>query len=339
MSRSVQTATAAWDTAIELSGVSKEYSQRQRGGKFDWQQFLHPQYRTVRALDDVSFSVKRGELVAYAGPNGAGKSTTFKLLCGMLAPDGGSVRVMGREPLRERIPLMRRTGVLFGGRTELWWDHPVITSFEWKRSVWDIDADTYERMLGMAVRELEIEPILHTFARELSLGQRMRAELAMLLLHDPELILLDEPTLGLDVLSKQRMIELLRRLNEQRGVTILVTSHDMDDLQHMARRVIMINGGRLAFDGEFAALQEKSGMLRRITVTASRMPELNGAKLVLRDGNRYTFEADLTHTNMKQLLYSISLMDGVQDVESARAPIEDVIARLYAQWNEPGALA
>lgn len=336
MSRLDQTATAAWDTAVELIDTSKEYTQRQRGQGGVWHQFIHPEYKRIRALDGVSFSIRRGELVAYAGPNGAGKSTTFKLLCGMLAPDGGQVRVMGMDPLKKRIPLMRRTGVLFGGRTELWWDHPVITSFEWKKAVWNIDDGVYRSMLDLAVRELEIEPILHTFTRELSLGQRMRAELAMLLLHDPELILLDEPTLGLDVLSKQRMIELLRRLNETRGATILVTSHDMDDLQHMARRVIMINNGRLAFDGEFAALEAQSGLLRRITVTASAAPELTGARLIQRDGDRYTFEVDLTQVEMKQLMYSLSCMDGVEDVESGRAPIEDVIARLYEQWNGKG---
>lgn len=338
MSRSARTDIAAWDTAVELKNTSKEYTQRQRGQGSLWHQFTHPEYKHIRALDGVSFRIRRGELVAYAGPNGAGKSTTFKLLCGMLAPDGGEVRVMGLNPLERRIPLMRRTGVLFGGRTELWWDHPVITSFEWKKAVWDIDEGVYREMLDLAVRELDIEPILHTFARELSLGQRMRAELAMLLLHNPDLILLDEPTLGLDVLSKQRMIEMLRHLNETRGTTILVTSHDMDDLKHMARRVIMINGGRLAFDGEFSALEAQSGLLRRIVVTASRAPELDGARLLQRDGNRYTFEADLARVDMKQLMYAISRSEGVEDVESARAPIEDVIARLYAQWNQQGGI-
>lgn len=334
MSRSVRTGTAKWDTAIELNGVSKEYTQRQRGEGSVWHQFTHPEYRHIHALSDVSFSIKRGEFVAYAGPNGAGKSTTFKLLCGMLSPDGGSVRTLELDPLEKRIPLMRRTGVLFGGRRELWWDHPVITSFEWKKSVWDIDDATYKRMLDMAVRELEIEPILHTFARELSLGQRMRAELAMLLLHDPELILLDEPTLGLDVLSKQRMIEVLRRLNEERGSTILVTSHDMDDLRSMARRVIMINAGRLAFDGEFEALAAQSGQLRRISVTAKREPELPGARLVGREDGKYIFEVDLDKTGMREVMYALSRMDGVEDVESGRAPIEDVIARLYEEWNK-----
>lgn len=333
MSGSVRTGTGLSDIAVELRGVSKQFSQRQRGTGNLWRQFTHPEYRSVRALDGVSMRIARGEFVAYAGPNGAGKSTTFKLLCGMLRPDAGSIRVLGREPMTQRVELMRHTGVLFGGRTELWWDHPVISSFEWKKAVWDIPEGTYARMLELAVRELELEPVLHTFARELSLGQRMRADLAMLLLHDPELILLDEPTLGLDVLSKQRMIDVLHMLNAQRGATILVTSHDMDDLMRMARRVVMINRGQIAFDGAFEALAQ-SGQLRRITVTARKCPELPGARLVSSQGERHTFEVDARALDMRGIMSALSRQD-VDDVESARAPIEDVIARLYAQWSAP----
>lgn len=320
------------DFAIEMTDVKKHYTQRQQGAG-GLKGLFHPEYKDIPALDGVSFALRPGEIAAYAGPNGAGKSTTFKLLCGMLTPDSGAVRALGVNPLESRIPLMRRTGVLFGGRTELWWDQPVKMSFEWKRAVWDIDDATYSRMLDMAVNELEIEPILNTFARELSLGQRMRAELALMMLHDPELILLDEPTLGLDVLSKQRMIAMLRRINEQRGATILVTSHDMDDLQQLARRVIMINKGKLAFDGEFKALSEQSGMLRRITVTASMQPGVPGAHLIKRDGNRYEFEVDLRQTDMRGVMYALSQCEGVTDIESGRAPIEDVIARLYQSWR------
>lgn len=331
MSKSDRADTSRLAIAVELSGVSKQFSQRQRGTGNLWRQFTHPEYRSVRALDGVSMRIARGEFVAYAGPNGAGKSTTFKLLCGMLKPDAGEVRALGMDPLGQRVELMQHTGVLFGGRTELWWDHPVISSFEWKKAVWDIPDETYDRMLKLAVRELELEPVLHTFARELSLGQRMRADLAMLLLHDPELILLDEPTLGLDVLSKQRMIDVLHMLNSERGATILVTSHDMDDLMRMARRVVMINRGRIAFDGAFEALAQ-SGQLRRITVTARTCPELPGAQLVSSEGERHTFEVDTQATDMRSIMSALSRQD-VDDIESARAPIEDVIARLYAQWS------
>ena len=216
--------TKPWDTAVELQNVSKTFRQRQKTGWF------HHEDRMVHALDHVSLSLKRGEFAAYAGPNGAGKSTTFKLLCGLLMPDEGTVTVMGQSPMRDRVKLMKKIGVLFGGRTELWWDHPVMRSFEWKRDVWDIPDDVFHKNVEKYVELLDLKPFLNSFVRELSLGQRMRADLALMLLHSPELILLDEPTLGLDVLAKRRIIDCLRSLNREEGATILVTSHDMDDL-------------------------------------------------------------------------------------------------------------
>ena len=328
-----QTAISDWDIAVELSGVSKEYVQPQRVNGNLIRQLFHPEKRHIHALNDVSFVIRRGEFVAYAGPNGAGKSTTFKLLCGMLSPDSGTVRTLEMDPLKKRIPVMKRTGILFGGRSELWWDHPVISSFEWKKEVWEIPQSVYHKMLSFAVDTLEIEPILHTFVRELSFGQRMRAELAMLLLHAPELVLLDEPTLGLDVLSKQHMIEMLTQLNQQNGTTILVTSHDMDDLMRMAQRVVMINHGQLAFNGSFNELIGRSGTLRRLTVTANHPLRLTGARFISQEENRYTFEIDSSHTSMQAIMQELVQMEGIEDIESGHAPIEDVIAHLYEDWN------
>ncbi len=257
MSASVRRATRAGDFAIELSHLTKTYAQWQRSFRLKdlGRSLLRPQTREVHALQDVSLTVRRGEFVAYAGPNGAGKSTTMKLLSGMLAPTSGDAYALGLHPRKARIQLMKRAGVLFGQRSELWWDHPVAMSFEWKRTVWDIPQHTYERMRAMVCELLGLGPLMQTFARELSLGQRMRCDLGLLLLHEPELLLLDEPTLGLDVLAKQQLIAFLKHLHREDGVTILVTSHDMDDLQEMAQRLILISGGRIAFDGTFDALR------------------------------------------------------------------------------------
>ena len=228
------------------NSAKENNSQRKRiFGKEKIKNIFRQEKKTVTALDNVSFRVRRGEFVAYAGPNGAGKSTTMKLLSGILKPTAGSVSVLGMSPEKDRIALMKKLGVLFGNRTELWWDHPVIQSFEWKKVVWDIPDAVYRRNLDMVTELLDIGGIRNTFARELSLGQRMRADLAMMLLHSPELILLDEPTLGLDVVAKRQMIEFLKRINREEGVTILVTSHDMDDLEEMAQRILMISGGKL----------------------------------------------------------------------------------------------
>ncbi|GHU79669.1 hypothetical protein FACS189462_5380 [Spirochaetia bacterium] len=200
MSSMDQTATKPWDTAVELRAVSKTFTQRQPARSP--RDLIHPRQKIVAALDEVSFTIKRGEFVAYAGPNGAGKSTTIKLLGGMLVQNAGDISVLGMSPVKNRIPIMRRIGILFGNRTELWWDHPVSTSYRWKQKVWNIPQHVFKEMEEQVLELLDIRPFYNTFARELSLGQRMRADLGMLLLHRPELILLDEPTLGLDVLAK-----------------------------------------------------------------------------------------------------------------------------------------
>ena len=240
--------TREWDFAVELIDATKRFRRLKHGG------LLHREYEDIYALSHVNLTVRPGEFVAYAGPNGAGKSTTFKLLCGMLAPNEGSSRLFGMDPIRQRIPVMRRTGVLFGNRTELWWDQPVRASFEWKRVVWDIPRRDYEERMERLTAEFRMDGFLEAFARELSLGQRMRANLALTLLHGPELMLLDEPTLGLDVLAKRDLIQTLRRVNREHGVTLVVTSHDMDDLRDMARRLVLLHEGRIRYDGDFDGL-------------------------------------------------------------------------------------
>ena len=303
-------------------------------GKIEINSIFRQEKKTVTALDNVSFQVRQGEFVAYAGPNGAGKSTTMKLLSGMLQPTAGAISVLGMSPEKDRIALMKKLGVLFGNRTELWWDHPVIQSFEWKKVVWDIPDAVYRRNLDMVTELLDIGGIRNTFARELSLGQRMRADLAMMLLHSPELILLDEPTLGLDVVAKRQMIEFLKRINREEGVTILVTSHDMDDLEEMAQRILMISGGKLVYDGSFDGLREITGNLTHFTVTTDgRKPALEGCRFLGGKSGVFEFEVDLSCLPIKGLLERLSQAEGVRDVEIRKAPVEQVIAQLYREWK------
>ena len=319
-------------TAVIVDSVSKIFTQWQR--KEGVRSIFRQQKRTVAALEEVSFRIEKGEFVAYAGPNGAGKSTTMKLLSGMLQPTKGRISVLGMSPEKDRIALMKRLGVLFGNRTELWWGHPVLQSFEWKKVVWDIPEAVYRRNLDRMRELLEIEGILNTFARELSLGQRMRADLAMMLLHSPEVVLLDEPTLGLDVVAKRQMIEFLKRINREEGVTILVTSHDMDDLEEMARRILMISGGKLVYDGSFDGLREITGNLTHLTVTTDgRMPALEGARPLGGQNGVYEFEVDLSRLPMKELLRELSREDGILDMEIRKPPIEQVTAQLYQSWK------
>ena len=327
-----------WDTAVSVNNVTKIFTQWQRenAGKGIIKNLLNPQKKIITALDNVSFTINRGEFVAYAGPNGAGKSTTMKLLAGMLQPTEGSVSVLEMSPSSDRIKVMRKLGVLFGNRTELWWDHPISQSFEWKKVVWDIPDDVYMHNLDMVIKLLDIGELMKTFARELSLGQRMRADLAMMLLHSPTLILLDEPTLGLDVVAKRQMIEFLKKVNRENGVTIVVTSHDMDDLEEMAQRILMISGGKVAYDGSFDGLRDITGNLTRFTVTMDRGCgiSLDGGKLISEDKGVFEFEVDVALTPIKFLLRQLSDADGVKDVEISKAPIEKVIAGLYATWKD-----
>ncbi|MFR3163835.1 MULTISPECIES: ABC transporter ATP-binding protein [Hungatella] len=310
---------------------------------------LHPQKRIITALDHLSFEVAPGEFVAYAGANGAGKSTTIKILSGILSPSEGTVSVSGLSPVTDRIELMRHIGVLFGQRTELWWDHPIITSFEWKKEVWGIPEEIYKKNLSLVTELLDLEDILRTFARELSLGQRMRADIGMLLLHDPSVIFLDEPTLGLDVLAKQQMIHFLKEINQECGTTIVVTSHDMDDLEEMAQRIILLNKGQIAFDGNFDKLRNTAGACSRIVVTmknpgskkqsltsdkALTDPTIPGLQLLSSNEGICEYEFNRSQTGIHEVLGNLAGFQGIEDVEIRRAPIEDVIARLYLSWKK-----
>jgi len=221
------------------------------------------------------------------------------------------------SPQKQRRAIMRQLGVLFGNRTELWWDHPVIQSFEWKKVVWNIPNGLYRENIEMVTQLLDIQDLLNTFARELSLGQRMRADLAMLLLHSPALILLDEPTLGLDVMAKRQMIGFLKQLNEQQGTTIVVTSHDMDDLEEMARRILLISNGKIAFDGGFAALRGELGCTRRAAVSFT-------------DGT----SREIAYQETSKVLRELSEMQGIADISFTQASLEEGLANLFAKWKE-----
>lgn len=336
MFKKESTVTTPADTAIEVRAVTKIFTQWQRenAGSGLIKNLLKPQKKVVTALDDVTFTVSRGEFVAYAGPNGAGKSTTMKLLAGMLQPTKGSVSVLGLSPDKDRIRLMSKLGVLFGNRTELWWNHPVSQSFEWKKVVWDVPDHVYKRNLEMVIELLDIGELMKTFTRELSLGQRMRADLAMMLLHSPELIILDEPTLGLDVVAKRQMIDFLKKINRENGVTIIVTSHDMDDLEEMAQRILMIANGKIAYDGSFSGLRDVTGNLTRFIVTTDGTePRLDGGVMLSGENGVFEYEVDLAQTPIKSLLGRLSETDGIRDVEIRKAPIEQVIAELYRGWR------
>lgn len=337
MQNVVQSGTLLGDIAVNILNVDKDFVQWQRTSKFKdiVRNLVRPEKRVVRALKNLSLQVEKGEFVAYAGANGAGKSTTIKILAGIMQPTRGEVSVLGLSPEKSRVDLMKRIGIVFGQRTELWWDHPVYSSMEWKKVVWGIPDKEYKARLAMVTELLELGDFMKTYARELSLGQRMRADLGLMLLHNPQLIFLDEPTLGLDVLAKRQMIDFLKLINKEQGTTILVTSHDMDDLEEMAKRIILLSKGELAFDGNFEQLREIAGGKCRIRLTTKgdTEPELKGGKLVSAEQMVYEYEFDTNQVPVQEVLAEIAQVEAVVDVEIRKPPIEQVVAQLYTQWK------
>ena len=337
MDAQAHSATAASGIVIELQGVCKTFQQKQRSERLRdvFRNMLRPPMREVRALQAIDLTVRRGEIVAYAGPNSAGKSTTIKLLSGLLAPDSGSVRSLGMDPVRERVRYVGRIGVVFGQRTELWMDHPVAASFEWKRVVWDIPRPRYERMRDLVKELLGLGEFFHSLTRELSLGQKMRAELGLALLHEPELLFLDEPTLGLDVLAKRTILGFIKDLNRERQVTVMITSHDMAELEQLAGRIVMIDHGTIAFDGPFERLRREVSDQRRLLIETGQTaaPALSGAALIKSEGGRHEYVFDATQTRIAALLEQAASQTAVLDVETHRAPIDEVIADIYRQWQ------
>lgn len=337
MATPAPSATTTWDTVVELTGVWKVFEQTLRSERLSEviRNLRHPRTRRIEALRGIDLRVHRGEIVAYAGPNGAGKSTTVKLLSGLLAPNQGSVRVLGLDPVRERTRYVGRIGVVFGQRTELWWDHPIAASYEWKRVVWNVSPERYRRTLGFLRDVLGLDDIFHSLARELSLGQRMRADLGLALLHEPEVVFLDEPTLGLDVLAKRNILNFVKDLNREQHVTVMVTSHDMADLEQLAGRIVMIHRGSIAFDGDFSRLRRAFADRRRLSIEADGpAPVLTGARLVSSADNRHEYVFDAAGTKIADLLAQASALTTLRDVETHRAPIDDVIADIYQSWQE-----
>jgi ABC-2 type transport system ATP-binding protein len=293
---------------------------------------FHRRYRTVRALDGISFTIEPGELIGYIGPNGAGKSTTIKILSGILVPDSGQVDVLGFTPWKNRIQVVRQLGVVFGQRTQLWWDLPVIESFELLRDIYSVPLSDFRRRLDELVSLLELKDLLDVPVRQLSLGQRMRCDLAAALLHGPKVLYLDEPTIGLDAVSMLAVRDFIRQLNREHKVTIILTTHDMDDIEALCQRVLVIHQGRLLSDGSLDQLRARFGRERRLIID---LLEENGdvsdpqARVVRREGRRVTLAFDPAEVSPAQLVARVTASHKVHDLFVENPPIDEIIARIY----------
>ena len=243
---------------ITMQNVCKTYkvSKRDAGFSSAFKALFHKEYELIHALDGVSFTISDGEMVGYIGPNGAGKSSTIKILSGILTPEEGTCLINGLTPWKNRIEHVKYIGVVFGQRTQLWWDVPVMDSFELLKEIYRISEQTYRRNLEQLSEMLGLSELLRTPTRQLSLGQRMRCEIAASLLHDPKILFLDEPTIGLDAVSKLAVRDFILKLNKEKKTTVILTTHDMQDIEALTRRIILIGKGKILLDGTLADIKE-----------------------------------------------------------------------------------
>lgn len=315
------------DTVIEVRDLRKEFTIKRKIGR------VRRETRTVSAVDGVALSIARGEMVGYIGPNGAGKSTTLKMMTGILTPTSGHIRVCGLEPVPRRRRLARRIGVVFGQRSQLWWDLPLRESFRLLGAVYTVPRVEHEARLKRCRAMLELDEFMDTPVRQLSLGQRMRGEITAALLHGPDVLFLDEPTIGLDVVSKQSLRAFLADIGAGGEVTTVLTTHDLADIEHLCRRLIVIDRGHVVHDGTLEALHARYGSRRRVVVDLDEARELDvrmpGVTVegVEADGRRVTFALDGVPAG--ELIARIARDGGLRDVSVREPTIEEVVARLY----------
>jgi ABC-2 type transport system ATP-binding protein len=319
---------------ILVEGLAKTYrvAERDPGTLGALRGLVRRRWRTIEALRGVSFSLEAGELLGFIGPNGAGKSTTIKILSGILEPSAGRCEVDGLTPWRDRIRHVARIGVVFGQRTQLWWDLPVIEGFDLLRDIYRVAPDHYRRTRDELVGLLRLEKLLDQPVRQLSLGQRMRCEIAAAMLHEPSILFLDEPTIGLDATSKLAVRDFVRVLNKQRGVTVILTTHDMHDIEALAERVIVIGNGTILADSPFEALRQGVLAERRLFVDfEGEAPELalEGVTVRARDGHSLELAFDPRVIPTPKLVSRITADHAVADLHVDEPAIEEVIARFY----------
>ncbi len=287
----------------------------------------------VKAVDGISLTIEKGQSVAFIGPNGAGKSTTIKMLTGILHPTSGEARVLGCIPWKERTKLAKRIGVVFGQRSQLWYHLPPSDTFELLSKIYEIKKDVFESRRDMLIERFQLSEFLDIPVRKLSLGQRMRAEVACSLLHGPEVIFLDEPTIGLDVIARQELRDLIREWNRDNGVTVFLTSHDAGDIQHVAKRVIVINHGRVVLDDRVSRVRRQYLREKVLSVKYADMPgaiSLDGVKTLKESGHAFKFEVDTLSVPIDRVMSEIMRIGSVVDITIEDPPLEDVIAHIYS---------
>ncbi|MCL2014326.1 MAG: ABC transporter ATP-binding protein [Oscillospiraceae bacterium] len=322
---------------IRLSNINKTFRVAKRKSGFGnaVKALFSREYEKIRALQDVSFTINDGEMVGYIGPNGAGKSTTIKIMCGILTPDSGECDINGSNPWKQRLRHVRDIGVVFGQRSQLWWDVPVIDSFDLIRDIYKIDENLYRRNLDEMIALLDLSEILKTPTRSLSLGQRMRCEIAASLLHSPKILFLDEPTIGLDAVSKIAVRGFIKKINAEHKTTVILTTHDMQDIEALTERILLIGKGRILLDGSLTELLKRSSANKILVVDYNgNVPSLNEhMSLVEQKDGQISVTFDPVELSVSNAIAHISAQVEVLDVSVSGISAEQMVAALYEEYR------
>lgn len=322
---------------ISVNSISKTFKVgiRKSGIKNAIKSFIKRKYKYIKAIEDISFSIKKGEIVGYIGPNGVGKSTTIKILSGILVPDKGDVKIGGITPWKQREAYVRKIGVVFGQRSQLWWDIPAEDTFDLLKDVYDLDDKKYEKTKNELIKLLNLEEIIEVPVRQLSLGQRMRCEIAASLLHNPEILFLDEPTIGLDAVSKRIVRDFIKKLNKEKKITIILTTHDMADIEALAKRIILIGKGKVLYDGSLTKLKNKYDTNKYIKVYTSGKINIKRKGIISTNKTKegYEFIIDSKLINISEFISIISKKIEIKDIEIENENIDNIIVKLYEEYK------
>ncbi|MFD1954382.1 ATP-binding cassette domain-containing protein [Paenibacillus thailandensis] len=323
---------------IAVEGLSKSFkvAKRPPGLKHAFKSLFSREHTVVQALQDVSFTIKPGEIVGYIGPNGAGKSTSIKVMSGILVPDGGTCEIMGYTPWKDRKAFVKHIGVVFGQRSQLWWDVPVIDSFDLLKDIYKIPTPLYNSNKQLLTETLQLQELLHTPVRQLSLGQRMRCEIAASLLHDPQILFLDEPTIGLDAVSKLAVRRFIQTINREKGVTVILTTHDMSDIEALADRLLLIGKGSLLYDGTLQDLRGRFGQKKTVVADyrySDGPVSVPGTKLISWTPERAVLEVNAAETAVSGVISQLSSQVELIDVSVEAQPVDDMIVELYKEYR------
>ena len=322
---------------IEVKQINKTFKVPLKStGKFGTlKTFFSRKYKSINAIKDISFSIDKGEIVGYIGPNGAGKSTTIKILSGILVPDNGEVLIDKKVPWKDRRQYVKDIGVVFGQRSQLWWDIPAIDSFNLLKDIYKIPEDKYNKKLNELVELLNLKDIINVPVRQLSLGSRMRCEIAASLLHSPKILFLDEPTIGLDAVSKKIVRDFIKKLNKKDNVTVILTTHDMADIEALAKRIILIGKGEVLYDGTLSNLKKNYDYLRKIKVTTHDKLKIKKEYIVDFKETKDTLEftIDIRKVEISDFIKLISSKILIIDIDIDTGNIDELIVRLYEEYK------